>query len=151
MVIYQKIIQTQNKKQKNRKYLTDCSKHESRPRAHISTNNNNNNGDNCEEVWDDNEFMGMQKKTFDPAKGAGKNKYRTNINNLIKNNFILPELFSQKTFIKIMPINNSCRKERKREKKNKSRFIYYRKKYQRNFRFLSFLYFGRTWKKWALC
>ena len=66
-----KRLQKPNQK-KNRRYLTDCSKRESRPIAHISTNNHNNNGDNCEEDLDDNEFMGMRKKTFDPGKGAGK-------------------------------------------------------------------------------
>ena len=66
-----KRLQKPNQK-RNRRYLTDCSKRESRPIAHISTNNHNNNGDNCEEDLDDNEFMGMRKKTFDPGKGAGK-------------------------------------------------------------------------------
>ncbi len=63
--------------------------------------------------------MGMRKRTFDPGKGAGKNKCRTNINNLIKNNFISPELISQKTFIKsCQSITVAGKKEKGRIKIN---------------------------------
>jgi serine/threonine protein phosphatase PrpC len=95
-----KVFQTTDQKLKNKKHLYYCSKHESRPRSHISNNNKVDNVDNSDEDWDDNEYMGLRKRTFDPGKGARKNKSRTQINNLIKNNFLTSELFSQKTFIK---------------------------------------------------
>ncbi len=68
--------------------------------------------------------MGMRKRTFDPGKGAGKNKCRTNINNLIKNNFIAPELISQKTFIKsCQSITVAGKKENGRIKINQDSYI----------------------------
>ena len=68
--------------------------------------------------------MGMRKRTFDPGKGAGKNKCRTNINNLIKNNFISPELISQKTFIKsCQSITVAGKKENGRIKINQDSYI----------------------------
>ena len=68
--------------------------------------------------------MGMRKKTFDPGKGAGKNKSRNNINNLIKNNFIAPELFSKKTFIKsCQSITVAGKKENGRKKINQDSYI----------------------------
>ena len=118
-----KVLETPNQKQKNKRYLSDCNKHESRPIAHISSNNRNNE-DKCEEDWDDNEYMGMRKKTFDPGKGAGKNKSRTNINNLIKNNFITSELFSEKTFIKSCEsITVAGKKENGHKKINQDSYI----------------------------
>ncbi len=118
-----KVLETPNQKQKNKRYLSDCNKHESRPSAHISSNNRNNE-DKCDEDWDDNEYMGMRKKTFDPGKGAGKNKSRTNINNLIKNNFITSELFSEKTFIKSCEsITVAGKKENGHKKINQDSYI----------------------------
>ena len=58
--------------------------------------NNNNEDDN----WDDSEYMGLRKRTFDPSIKQGKIKYKNNLNNINKNTFIPLESSSQKTFIK---------------------------------------------------
>ena len=84
-------------KQKNKRYLSDFPKHESRVSFKNAENNNNNESD---EDWEDNEFMGLKKKTYDPGRRKIKNKFKNESNNLIKNTFLSPELITPPSFIK---------------------------------------------------
>ena len=85
-------------KQKNKRYLSDFPKHESRVSFKNAENNNNNN--ERDEAWEDNEFMGLKKKTYDPGRRKIKNKFKNESNNLIKNTFLSPELVAPPSFIK---------------------------------------------------
>jgi len=114
-----KIIQTPTQKQKNRRYLSEISKYESRPRAQISENKNINDDD---EDWDNNEYMGLRKKTFDP--GRGKNNIKNNLCNLIKNNFLGSELLTHQTYIKYCEsITVAGKRENGRKKINQDSYI----------------------------
>ena len=88
-------------KQKNKRYLSDFPKHESRVSFKNSENKNKNDNNNeSDEDWEDNEFMGLKKKTYDPGRRKIKNKFKNESNNLIKNTFLSPELISPPEFIK---------------------------------------------------
>ena len=81
-------------KQKNR-YLSNFPKYQSRANFQASKNN-----ENDKENWEDDEFMGLRKKTFDPSRRRIKNKHKNDTNYLIKNTFVTSELFSHPIFIK---------------------------------------------------
>ena len=113
------IIQTPTQKQKNKRYLSEISKYESRPRAQISENTSINDDD---EDWDNNEYMGLRKKTYDP--GRGKNNIKNNLCNLIKNNFLGSELLTHQTYIKYCEsITVAGKRENGRKKINQDSYI----------------------------
>ena len=90
-----KINKLQN--QKNKRCLSNFPKRQSRINIQESKNNNN---QSDEEDWEDNEYMGIRKKTYDPMRRKMKKKQKNEINNLKKNNNISSEFFSYPTFIK---------------------------------------------------
>ena len=79
--------------QKNR-YLSNLPKYQSRATYQNVKNEND------EENWEDNEYMGLKKKTFDPGRRKIKIKHKSDASDLIKNTFVPSELFSQPIFIK---------------------------------------------------
>ena len=88
-------------KQKNKRYLSDFPKHESRVSFKNSENKKNNeNNSESDEDWENNEYKGLKKKTYDPGRRKIKNKFKNETNNLIKNTFLSPELIAPPTFIK---------------------------------------------------
>ena len=57
-------------------------------------------GENDEDIWEDNEYKGLKKKTYDPRRRKTKNMHKGDTNDLIKNTFVPSEIFSQAIFIK---------------------------------------------------
>jgi len=88
---------TNNQKQKSRR-LSDFSKYESRPSMQTYNNSMKNDENDNEEEWDNAQYMGMRKTTYDPGLRQRKKKNK-NLVNLLKNTFLNSE-FSQNTFIK---------------------------------------------------
>ena len=78
-----------------RKYLSNFPKCKNSERYQISGKN-----ENDEDNWEDNEYMGLKKKTYDPGRRKIKNKHKSDTNDLIKNTFVPSEVFSQAIFIK---------------------------------------------------
>ena len=88
---------TNNQKQKSRR-LSDFSKYESRPSLQVYNDNMKNDENDNEEEWDNAQYMGMRKTTYDPGLRQRKKKNK-NLVNLLKNTFFNSE-FSQNTYIK---------------------------------------------------
>ena len=88
---------TNNQKQKSRK-LSDFSKYESRPSIQVYNSNMKTGENDDEEEWDNAQYMGIRKTTYDPGLRQRKKKNK-NLVNLLKNTFLNSE-FSQNTYIK---------------------------------------------------
>ena len=97
--------------QKSR-YLSNIPKYKSSESYQISGKN-----ENDEDNWEDNEYMGLKKKTYDPGRRKIKNKHKTDTNDLIKNTFVPSDVFSQAIFIKACESHTVPGKNEKGKKK----------------------------------
>ena len=114
-------INAQSQNQKNRRHLSEIPKYQTRITIQVSGNNNNNND---EEDWDNNEFLGLKKKTYDPARRQKKKCNENDQNNLNKKIFIPSEIFTQSTLIKSCEsITVPGRKENGNKKINQDSYI----------------------------
>jgi len=112
---------TNNQKQKGRR-LSDFSKYESRPSTQVYNGNMKNDENDNEEEWDNAQYMGMRKTTYDPGLRQRKKK-NNNLVNLLKNTFLNSE-FSQNTYIKSCEsITVPGRKENGNKKINQDSYI----------------------------
>jgi serine/threonine protein phosphatase PrpC len=114
-------INAQSQKQKTKRYLSEIPKYQTRTNINQVSDNKN---DDDEEDWDDKEFLGLRKKTYDPARRQKKNHNKNNPSNLIKNTFLPSEIFTQPTFIKSCEsITVPGRKENGNKKINQDSYI----------------------------
>ena len=112
------IIESSNQKQKTRRNLSHFPKYQSRVNLQISINNGN-----SEDNWEDNEYMGLKKKTYDQSI-KGKKMFKNELTNLLKNSFSPSNLFSQPTIIKSCEsISVPGKKENGNKKINQDSYI----------------------------
>ena len=110
--------------QKQKRYLSEFPKYESRAYTQIYNENNKNKekNNNIEDEWNNAEYMGLRKRTYEPRLRRKKNKNK-NLKNLIRNTFLNNE-FSENRYIKSCEsISVPGKKENGNKKTNQDSYI----------------------------